>query len=330
MRNNLLPNNYWKVLRMTDDVTQSPEDHDSPVDMTETRAGFVAIIGAPNAGKSTLVNELVGAKVSIVTHKVQTTRTRILGIALRGAAQVAFVDTPGIFKPKGRLDRAMVSAAWQGSQDSDATVLLIDSVIGMNDEVEAILKGLEQAGRKAILALNKIDLVKRENLLMLADRLNKTGQFTEIFMISATTSDGTEDLINHVAGMMPKGPWLFPEDQLSDMPQMLLAAEVTREKLFINVHQELPYALTVETESYDIKKDGSIRIQQVIYVQRESQRSIILGKNGSKVRTIGTAAREELSEMFETPVHLFIYVKVRDRWQEDPERYRVWNLDFQA
>ncbi|MDF1750513.1 MAG: GTPase Era, partial [Alphaproteobacteria bacterium] len=270
---------------MTDDVSQEPEDLtpnlDPETEGAETRAGFVAIIGAPNAGKSTLVNELVGAKVSIVTHKVQTTRTRILGIAMRGATQVAFVDTPGIFKPKRRLDRAMVSAAWQGSQDADATILLVDSVIGMNDEVEAILKGLEKAGRKVMLALNKIDLVKRENLLMLADRMNKTGQFTEIFMISATRSDGTEDLFGHLVDKMPVGPWLFPEDQLSDMPQMLLAAEVTREKLFINVHQELPYALTVETESYDIKKDGSIRIQQVIYVQRESQRSIILGKNGS-------------------------------------------------
>lgn len=296
----------------------------------EERCGFVAVIGAPNAGKSTLVNLLVGAKVSIVTHKVQTTRTRVLGIALRDKAQIAFIDTPGIFKPKRRLDRAMVSAAWQGAQDADATVLLIDAQAGLTEEVERILKGLEEAGGKLVLALNKIDLVKRETLLALADRLNATGLFTDIFMISASRADGTEDLIAHLADKMPKSVWLFPEDQLSDMPQMLLAAEVTREKLFLNVHQELPYSLTVETETYEVRKDGSIKIEQTIFVERESQRSIILGKGGSKVKTVGQLAREELQEMFETKVHLFLYVKVRDRWQEDPERYRVWNLDFQA
>lgn len=296
----------------------------------DSRCGFAAIIGAPNAGKSTLVNQLVGAKVSIVTHKVQTTRTRVLGIALHGEAQIAFIDTPGIFKPKRRLDRAMVSAAWQGAQDADATILLIDAQTGVTEEVDGILKGLQDSGGKAILALNKIDLVKRESLLQLADRLNATGLFSDIFMISATRADGTDDLMAHLAGRMPRSVWLFPEDQLSDMPQMLLAAEVTREKLFLNVHQELPYALTVETESYDVRKDGSIRIEQVIYVERESQRAIILGKNGSKVKTVGQLAREELQDMFETKVHLFLYVKVRDRWQDDPERYRIWNLDFQA
>ncbi|NMM44457.1 GTPase Era [Rhodospirillaceae bacterium KN72] len=295
-----------------------------------TRCGFVAVIGAPNAGKSTLVNLLVGAKVTIVTHKVQTTRTRVLGIALRDETQVCFIDTPGIFKPKRRLDRAMVSAAWQGAQEADATVLLIDAHAGVTDEVEDILKGLEKEGRKAVLALNKIDMVKREILLALADRLNKTGLFTDIFMISAENGDGTEDLMAHLVSRMAPGPWLFPEDQLSDMPQMLLAAEVTREKLFLNVHQELPYALTVETESYEVRKDGSIRIEQVVYVERESQRAIILGKNGAKVKTVGSAARKELEEMFESKVHLFLYVKVRDRWQDDPERYRMWNLDFQA
>lgn len=296
----------------------------------QTRCGFVAIIGAPNAGKSTLVNQLVGAKVTIVTHKVQTTRSRILGIALQGNTQIAFIDTPGIFKPKRRLDRAMVSAAWQGAQDADATVLLIDAQAGVTDEVEAILKGLEKDDRKVVLALNKIDLVKREKLLLLADRLNATGRFTEIFMISATRADGTEDLMTALAGRMLPGPWLFPEDQLSDMPQMLLAAEVTREKLFLNVHQELPYALTVETETYEVRKDGSIKIEQTIYVERDSQRQIILGKGGSKVKTVGSLARAELEEMFETRVHLFLFVKVRDRWQDDPERYRIWNLDFQA
>ncbi|WP_420417367.1 GTPase Era [Pacificispira sp.] len=296
----------------------------------DSRCGFAAIIGAPNAGKSTLVNKLVGAKVSIVTHKVQTTRTRVLGIALHGDAQIAFIDTPGIFKPRRRLDRAMVSAAWQGAQDADATVLLIDAQTGVTEEVDDILKGLQNGGGKVILALNKIDLVKRESLLQLADRLNATGLFSDIFMVSATRADGTDDLIGHLANRMPKSVWLFPEDQLSDMPQMLLAAEVTREKLFLNVHQELPYALTVETESYDVRKDGSVRIEQVIYVERESQRAIILGKNGSKVKTVGQLAREELQEMFETKVHLFLYVKVRDRWQDDPERYRIWNLDFKA
>jgi GTP-binding protein Era len=294
------------------------------------RCGFVAVIGAPNAGKSTLVNAAVGAKVSIVTHKVQTTRTRVLGIALQGASQIAFVDTPGIFKPKRRLDRAMVSAAWQGAKEADATVLLIDAQAGLNEEVEGILQGLRNEGRKAILALNKIDLIRREALLELADDLNRTGLFTDIFMISALRADGTDDLLDVLAARMPEGPWLFPEDQLSDMPQMLLAAEVTREKLYLNVHQELPYALTVETESYAPQKDGSVRIEQVIYVQRESQRKIILGKAGAKLRTVGTAARLELEEILETRVHLFLFVKVRERWQEDPERYRVWNLDFQA
>lgn len=295
-----------------------------------TRCGFVAVIGAPNAGKSTLVNQLVGAKVSIVTHKVQTTRTRVLGIALKDATQIAFVDTPGIFAPKRRLDRAMVSAAWQGAQEADATVLLIDAQAGVNEEVEAILKGLEKDSRKVVLALNKIDLVKRETLLSLADRLNATGLFTDIFMISATRADGTEDLLDRLAERMLPGPWLFPEDQLSDMPQMLLAAEVTREKLYLNVHQELPYSLTVETETFEVRKDGSVKIEQTIFVERDSQKKIILGKGGQKVKTVGSLARTELEEMFEAKVHLFLFVKVRDRWQDDPERYRVWNLDFQA
>lgn len=295
-----------------------------------TRCGFAAVIGAPNAGKSTLVNLLVGAKVTIVTHKVQTTRTRVLGIALRDQTQVAFVDTPGIFAPKRRLDRAMVSAAWQGAQDADTTLLLVDAQTGVTKDVEGILKGLTDQRRKAVLALNKIDLVKRDTLLALADRFNATGLFTDVFMISATSADGTQDLLAHLADAMPAGPWLFPEDQLSDMPQMLLAAEVTREKLFLNVHQELPYALTVETENFEVRDDGSVRIEQIVYVERESQRSIVLGKGGQKVKAIGTAAREDLAEMFDTKVHLFVYVKVRDRWQDDPERYRVWNLDFQA
>lgn len=298
--------------------------------MEDTACGFVAVIGAPNAGKSTLVNLLVGAKVSIVTHKVQTTRTRVLGIALTGKRQVAFIDTPGIFRPKRRLDRAMVSAAWAGTQEADRTLLLIDAAAGVTDEVETILKGLQASGRKAVLALNKIDLVRPEVLLTLTEKLNEAGMITDTFMISATRADGTTDLLEHLADQMPSGPWLFPEDQLSDMPQMMLAAEVTREKLFLNVHQELPYSATVETESYDVRKDGSVRIEQVVYVERDSQRSIVLGKGGQKVKAIGAAARSELQEMFEAKVHLFLFVKVRDRWQEDPERYRIWNLDYQA
>lgn len=298
-----------------------------------TRAGFVAVIGAPNAGKSTLVNRLVGAKVSIVTHKVQTTRARVLGVALQGDSQIALIDTPGIFQPKRRLDRAMVSAAWGGADDADAVLLLIDAAGGINEEVQAILDGLADHGygagkRQALLALNKVDAIKPPVLLALADQLNATGLFSEIFMISALKGDGVPDLADRLAGIMPEGPWLYPEDQLSDMPQRLLAAEVVREKLYLNVHQEVPYALTVETESWEPTKDGGARVEAVVYVERESQRSIILGKGGQRIKRIGQAAREELQEMFEHPVHLFLFVKVRDRWQDDPERYRMWNLDF--
>ncbi|MEQ8604375.1 MAG: GTPase Era [Marivibrio sp.] len=306
---------------------------ETPGSDDQTRAGFVAVIGAPNAGKSTLVNRLVGAKVSIVTHKVQTTRARVLGVALHGASQIALIDTPGIFQPKRRLDRAMVSAAWSGADDADAVLLLIDAVGGLDDEVRAILDGLADHGygagrRQAVLALNKTDAIKPPVLLKLADELNATGLFSEIFMISALKGDGVADLAARLAALMPEGPWLYPEDQLSDMPQRLLAAEVVREKLYLNVHQEVPYALTVETESWESTKDGGARVEAVIYVERESQRSIILGKGGQRIKRIGQAAREELQEMFEHPVHLFLFVKVRDRWQDDPERYRMWNLDF--
>ncbi len=298
-----------------------------------TRSGFVAVIGAPNAGKSTLVNQLVGAKVSIVTHKVQTTRARVLGIAMVGASQIALIDTPGIFQPKRRLDRAMVSAAWAGAGDADAVLLLVDAQSGVTEEVQGILDGLAREGygpdgRQAILALNKVDAIKRPKLLDLAQEMDATGLFSEIFMISALTGDGVEDLANRLAVLMPAGPLLFPEDQLSDMPQRLLAAEVVREKLYLNVHQEVPYALTVETENWEQKKDGSARVEAVIFVERESQRSIILGKSGQRIKRIGQAAREELSEMLGHPVHLFLFVKVREHWQDDPERYRDWNLDF--
>jgi GTP-binding protein Era len=296
-------------------------------DATPARCGFVALIGAPNAGKSTLLNRLVGAKVSIVTPKVQTTRTRVLGIALRGAAQVIFIDTPGIFEPRRRLDRAMVAAAWSGAADADLVVLLVDAQKGYSGDARRIVEGLMKAGRKAILALNKIDLVKRETLLALSAELN---EFTDTFMISATTGDGVDDLMETLVERLPEGPWLYPEDQLSDMPERLLAAEVTREKLFLQLRQELPYALTVETEEWEDKADGSVRIGQVVYVQRDSQKAIVLGKGGQRIKSVGAAARGELEQMLGCTVHLFLFVKVREKWGEDRERYRDWGLDYDA
>jgi GTP-binding protein Era len=299
-------------------------------DATPARCGFVALIGAPNAGKSTLLNRLVGAKVSIVTPKVQTTRTRVLGIALRGAAQVIFIDTPGIFEPRRRLDRAMVAAAWSGAADADLVVLLVDAQKGYSGDARRIVEGLMKAGRKAILALNKIDLVKRETLLALSAELNESGVFTDTFMISATTGDGVDDLMETLVERLPEGPWLYPEDQLSDMPERLLAAEVTREKLFLQLRQELPYALTVETEEWEDKPDGSVRIGQVVYVQRDSQKAIVLGKGGQRIKSVGAAARGELEQMLGCTVHLFLFVKVREKWGEDRERYRDWGLDYDA
>ena len=302
---------------------------ENQTDRTEpTRCGFVAIIGAPNAGKSTLVNRLVGSKVAIVTHKVQTTRARIRGIAMEGATQIVFVDTPGIFKPKRRLDRAMVDAAWGGAGDADLIVLMVDMESGRDSDVERIVEGLKAQGRKAILVLNKADACDREKLLKTAAALTATGIFTETFMISALTGDGVEDLKRHIAAQMPEGPWHYPEDQAADVPLRSLAAEITREKLFLRLHDELPYSLTVETESWEQKKDGSIRIQQVIYVERDSQKKIALGKGGQTIKTIGQMAREELQEMLETKVHLFLFVKVRENWSDDRERYREMGLDF--
>jgi GTP-binding protein Era len=294
------------------------------------RCGFVALIGAPNSGKSTLLNRLVGAKVSIVTPKVQTTRTRVLGIALRGAAQVIFIDTPGIFQPRRRLDRAMVAAAWAGAADADLVVLLVDAEKGVRGDTDRIVRGLKHAGRAAILALNKIDLVRRESLLKLSAELNEAGNFTDTFMISAANGDGVDDLMDTLVDRLPEGPWLYPEDQLSDMPERLLAAEVTREKLFLQLRQELPYALTVETEEWEDRPDGSVRIGQVVYVQRDSQKAIVLGKGGQRVKSVGAAAREELEQMLGCRVHLFLFVKVREKWGDDPERYRDWGLDFDA
>ncbi len=295
-----------------------------------TRCGFVAVLGAPNVGKSTLINQIVGAKVSIVSPKVQTTRTRVLGIHIEGTSQIVFIDTPGIFQPRRRLDRAMVAAAWSGAEDADAVLLLVDAAKGLDANTRAIVERLKTAGRPAILVLNKVDLAKKPALLRFASELNAGGTFTDTFMVSALTGDGVGDLVTHLAGRMAEGPWHFPEDQISDMPQRLLAAEITREQLYRQLHEELPYAATVETESWEERRDGSVKIDQVVFVERESQRAIVLGKAGRRIRALGEAARIELEAIFERRVHLFLFVKVRESWGEDPERYRDWGLDFNA
>ena len=295
-----------------------------------TRCGVVAVIGVPNAGKSTLVNQFVGAKVSIVTHKVQTTRSRIRGIAIVGPTQVIYVDTPGIFTPHRRLERAMVDAAWMGAADADIVVLVVDARRGANDEVAHIIDGLNESKRPTVLALNKIDTVKRETLLSLAAELNAEGIFDEIFMVSALNGDGVDDLQAYLASKMPSSPWLFPEDQLSDLPQRLLAAEVTREKAYLYLHQELPYALAVDTEDWQDFKDGSVRVGQVVYVERETQKGIVLGKGGQTIKRIRSEAQQELAELLERPIHLFIHVKVRENWVNDPGRYREWGLRYDA
>ena len=301
--------------------------------MTEAapRCGFVALIGAPNAGKSTLLNRLIGAKVSIVSPKVQTTRRRVLGVAMRGNAQAVFVDTPGIFAPKRRLDRAMVAAAWSGAGDADRIVLLVDATKNRIDaDTRAIIEGLKKNKRAAICAINKVDAVKRETLLKLAAELSSAFSFEQIFMISAETGDGVEDLMSDVVAHLPEGPHHFPDDQLTDLPVRLLAAEVTREHLFRQLHEEVPYALTVETEAWEEFKDGSAKVSQVVYVARDNQKAIVLGKGGSRIKQVREAAQAELIEMLERKVHLFLFVKVRENWQEDPERYREMGLDFES
>ncbi|HXV22945.1 MAG TPA: GTPase Era [Alphaproteobacteria bacterium] len=300
-------------------------------DAKPTRCGFVAVIGAPNAGKSTLVNMLVGAKIAIVTPKVQTTRTRLLGIALHGPAQIVLVDTPGIFKPKRRLERAMVKAAWKGAADADEIVLIADANANPPEaETLDIIAGLKQAERTAILALNKSDQAPRQNLLELAKSLGEEGIFTDTFMISALTGDGVADLKEALARRLPESPWLYPEDQISDAPMRVLAAEVTREKLFLQLHQEVPYAITVETESWDEFQDGSLKVSQVIYVQREGQKAIVLGKGGTRIRSVRFAAQSELEAMLGRKVHLFLFVKLREHWTDDPSLYREMGLDFEA
>jgi GTP-binding protein Era len=293
------------------------------------RCGFVAIIGAPNAGKSTLINRLVGAKVSIVTPKVQTTRFQVRGVAMAGMTQLIFIDTPGIFTPRRRLDRAMVAAAWSGAHDADAVVMLVDAR-RITPEDEAIVAKLKAAERPAILALNKIDLVKPPALLKQSAALNAMHEFTATFMISAETGDGVEDLKAHLAARMPEGPWHYPEDQLSDLSERLMAAEVTREKLFLRLREELPYALTVETDSWTEFKDGSVRIDQTIYVTRESHKGIVLGKRGSGIQPVRAAAQAELEQELGRKVHLFLFVKVRERWLDDPDRFATWGLDYNA
>lgn len=296
-----------------------------------TRCGFVALIGAPNSGKSTLLNRLVGAKVSIVTPKVQTTRSRIRGIAIEGVSQIVYVDTPGIFAPKRRLERAMVAAAWTGVEDADERVLLFDASRRQIDrDTRLILDGLKARGRDAVLALNKIDRIKPPALLELAARFEAEGLFSRIFMISALTGDGVEDLCRYLAERMPPGPWLYPEDQLSDLPERLLAAEVTREQLFLRLHEELPYALTVETEDWRELDDGSLRLEQTVFVRRESHRKICLGRGGQQIKAVREAAQAQLQEMFGRRVHLFLFVKVRAGWPDDPARYRQWGLEFDA
>ena len=295
-----------------------------------TRAGFVALIGEPNAGKSTLLNRMVGAKVSIVTHKVQTTRARIRGVALEGAAQIIFVDTPGLFAPRRRLDRAMVAAAWSGAADADVVLLLIEAHRGLTDGVARIIEGLTDRAphQKVSLCINKIDRVKSEQLLELTQRMNDRYAFADTFMISADKGHGCDTLRAWLADKMPKGPWLYPEDQIADLPLRMIAAEVTREKLTLRLHQELPYQLTVETENWEERKDGSAKIDQVVYVMRDGHKGIVLGNKGETIKAVGKAAREELVEFLGRKVHLFLQVKVRPNWLEESERYSEMGLDF--
>lgn len=309
---------------------ERPEDvKPSAPAAADTRCGFVALIGAPNVGKSTLINALVGTKISIVTPKVQTTRTLIRGIACEGAAQLIFVDTPGIFAPRRRLDRAMVGTAWGSAQDADIVALLIDARKGLKEDDEAIFRGLADVHAAAkVLVLNKVDLVAKPALLGLAQALNERAAFTATFMVSALSGDGVDDLKKWLAAHVPPGPWLYPEDQISDAPLRQLAAEITREKLYLRLHQELPYQSTVETEVWKELQDGSVRIEQTIYVERDSQRKIVLGKGGRTIKAIGAAARAEIAEAIEQPVHLFLFVKVREGWGDDPERYRQIGLEF--
>ncbi len=294
----------------------------------ESRCGFIALVGAPNAGKSTLLNAMVGTKVSIVTHKAQTTRAQIRGVVTRENSQIVFIDTPGIFAPRRRLDRAMVKSAWTGAGDADFVALIVDAARGMTPELDELLTGLSKAAGPKVLVLNKIDRIEREKLLELARRLNERQDFAHTFMISALKGDGLDDFMAWAQEAVPPGPWHFPQDQLTDLTLALTAAEITREKLFIRVHEEIPYNITVETERFTVQKNGDYRIDQVIYVTRDSHKKIVLGKKGQAIRAIGSEARREMCEIFDTKVHLFLFVKVRENWADDPGRYREMGLEF--
>ena len=297
----------------------------------KTKAGFVAVIGAPNAGKSTLVNHLVGFKVSIVTHKVQTTRTRIRGVCMHGASQIIFVDTPGIFEPKRKLDRAMVDAAWLGADDADLIIFLYDVTRReVDSDTSRILSGLKENNKEAILVLNKIDLVKSELLLPIIKRFQEENIFSDTFMVSAENGSGCEKLLEYLSVRIPDSPWLYPKDEVSDLPQRLLAAEITREQVLLKLHQELPYGATVETEEWTERDDGAIVINQIIYVKRPGHKKIALGRNGNMIKAIGKASRQELQVLLDRTVHLFLFVKVRENWMEDPDRYSLWGLDPNA
>ena len=293
-----------------------------------TRCGFVALIGAPNAGKSTITNHFAGSKVSIVSPKVQTTRTPVKGIGVFDNTQIIFVDTPGIFKPKRRLDRAMVSSAWDGVKDADITALVVDAKRGFDDETKSIVAKLKKKNIAAVLLINKVDLVHKDVLLGLSKAINDEYEFDETFFVSAVTGKNIEDFYRYLADNLPESPWYYPEDQISDMPLKLLAAEIVREKMFLFLHQELPYSLTVEPELWERREDGSVRAEITIYVERDNQKVIVLGKNGSMIKRIGQTARIEIEDLLECKVHLFLFVKVRENWQEDKSRYSVWGLDF--
>ncbi len=312
---------------MTEDSKLTGRMPDGP----GTRAGFVALIGEPNAGKSTLLNRMVGAKVSIVTHKVQTTRTRIRGVAMEGVAQIVFVDTPGLFRPRRRLDRAMVKAAWGGAADADLIVLLIEANRGLTEGVATIIDRMRDQipqGQPVALAINKIDKVKAEVLLALAEKMNEAFPFAKTFMISAEKGYGVKDLREWLGAQIPDGPWFYPEDQIADLPMRMIASEMTREKLTLRLHEELPYQLTVETEKWEDKPDGSTRIDQIIYVSRDGHKGIVLGNKGETIKSIGQSARADISEFLGRTVHLFLQVKVRENWQDEPERYSEMGLDF--
>lgn len=300
------------------------------MDNINTRAGFVSLIGAPNAGKSTITNNFVGSKVSIVSPKAQTTRTIVKGIGIYENTQIVFLDTPGIFKPKRRLDRAMVASAWSGMSDADIVVLVVDAKKGFDDQTQSIVSKLNKNSIEAILVLNKVDLIQKEKLLELSAKINSAGNFTQTFMVSALTGQHIEDFYKYLADNLPESPWYYPEDQISDMPLKLLTAEVVREKLFLYLREELPYAITVEPELWERREDNSVRAEMTIYVERDSQKTIVLGKGGSMIKKIGQSARRELEEMLEERIHLFLFVKVRENWGDDPARYTDWGLNFNS